>query len=160
MNNDVNIYPCGLVVSPWDPWLAVSPDRKVYCPSMVPAYGLLEIKCPVKPLAECQYLTKNENGYRLKENHNYYHQVLMQMAETGIEWCHFLVWTTEESPLELIRFNMDTWKDMKEKLDTKRSRLTIGLDTLPFFMVVLPCVIFYHYLNYWQLLLLFNQFIT
>ena len=118
MNNDVNIYPCGLVVSPWAPWLAASPDRKVYCPSMVPAYGLLEIKCPVKPLADCLYLTKNENGYRLKENlYNYYHQVLMQMAVTGMEWCHFLVWTTEESHLELFRFNMDTWKDMKEKLD-------------------------------------------
>ncbi|XP_055999005.1 uncharacterized protein LOC130047656 isoform X3 [Ostrea edulis] len=126
MNNDLNIYPCGLVVNPWSPWLAATPDRKVYCPTLNPKYGLLEIKCPVNPLSECQYLTKDENGYKLKENHAYFFQVMMQMAVTGMEWCHFFVWTSEESHLELICFNIDTWKVMKAKLDD-------------FF--------FYHYLN-------------
>ncbi|XP_033726735.1 uncharacterized protein LOC117316303 [Pecten maximus] len=117
LNGEVNIYPSGLVVSPWSPWLAASPDRKVYCPTLNPKYGLLEIKCPVNPLSECQYLTKDENGYKLKERHNYFYQVMMQMAVTGMEWCHFFVWTPEESHLELILFNTNTWKEMKEKLD-------------------------------------------
>jgi hypothetical protein len=26
----INLYPCGVVVSQWSPWIAASPDRKVY----------------------------------------------------------------------------------------------------------------------------------
>ena len=29
----VNIYPCGLVINYWTPWVAASPDRKVYDPT-------------------------------------------------------------------------------------------------------------------------------
>lgn len=29
---------------------------------MLPPYGLLEIKCPVKPLVDCLYLRKNDDG--------------------------------------------------------------------------------------------------
>ncbi|KAK3106013.1 hypothetical protein FSP39_010896 [Pinctada imbricata] len=117
LNKDVNIYPCGLVVSPWCPWLAASPDRKVFCPALTPKYGLLEIKCPVNPLSECQYLMKDENGFKLKENHNYFYQIMMQMAVSGLEWCHFFVWTQEESHIELVRYDARIWNDMKEKLD-------------------------------------------
>ena len=117
MNGDVNIYPCGIVVSPQSPWLAASPDRKVYCPTLRPKHGLLEIKCPVNRLSECLYLTRDENGVKLKENHNYYYQVMMQLAVTGLQWCHFFVWTPEESHLELIVFNEDKWQEMKDKID-------------------------------------------
>ncbi|XP_048749370.2 uncharacterized protein LOC125661419 [Ostrea edulis] len=44
MDNNVNLYPCGVVVSPFSHWLAATPDRKVYCPSRDPPFGLLEIK--------------------------------------------------------------------------------------------------------------------
>ena len=118
MKEEVNIYPCGIVVSPGSPWLAASPDRKVYCPSIVPPYGLLEIKCPVNSLAECIYLKKNENGvFNLKENHKYFHQIMMQMAVCGLEWCHFFVWTPEEFHLELIRFDAHVWQEMKDVID-------------------------------------------
>ena len=43
----LNLYPCGVVVNYWCPWLAASPDRKVYNPDMFPEYGLLKIKCPL-----------------------------------------------------------------------------------------------------------------
>lgn len=56
MDEEVNIYPCGLVISSWSPWIAATPDRKVFCPSLNPPHGLLEIKCPVNPLADCVYL--------------------------------------------------------------------------------------------------------
>ena len=42
----LNLYPCGVVVSDSCPWLAASPDRKVYNPEMYTEFGLLEIKCP------------------------------------------------------------------------------------------------------------------
>lgn len=85
---------------------------------MVPPYGLLEIKCPVKPLAECLYLKKNGDGNLcLKKNHNYYHQVIMQLAVTGLKWCHFFVWKSDEHHLETIEFDDDEWGVMKTKLD-------------------------------------------
>ena len=118
LNEEVNFYPCGKIVSPKSPWLAASPDRKVYCPSVAPPYGLLEIKCPVNSLNDCIYLTKNESGsFHLKETHKYFHQIMMQMAVTGLEWCNFLVWTPEAHHLELICFNSDAWQQMKDKLD-------------------------------------------
>ncbi|KAJ8300210.1 hypothetical protein KUTeg_021729 [Tegillarca granosa] len=61
-DQNINIYPCGIEVSPYAPWLAASPDRKVYNTTMVPPHGLLVIKCPMKKLAECTYLTRNENN--------------------------------------------------------------------------------------------------
>lgn len=97
MDEEVNIYPCGLVISPWSPWIAATPDRKVFCPSLNPPHGLLEIKCPVNPLADCVYLKRDENGYHLKDTHKYYYQMMTQMAVTGLEWCHFFVWTPDES---------------------------------------------------------------
>jgi len=45
-DNQVNLYPSGVDVNFWAPWIAGSPDRKVYKPTRDPAFGLLEIKCP------------------------------------------------------------------------------------------------------------------
>ncbi|XP_062621198.1 uncharacterized protein LOC134282825 [Saccostrea cucullata] len=117
-NNNVNIYPCGIIVSPYASWLAASPDRKVYNPTMNPPYGLLEIKCPVKPLTECVYLKKDGDVWRLNENHNYYHQVMMQLAVTGLTWCYFFVWHCDESHLEVITFDNEEWQEMKNKIDS------------------------------------------
>uniref|UniRef100_A0A8W8NUK7 SWIM-type domain-containing protein n=1 Tax=Magallana gigas TaxID=29159 RepID=A0A8W8NUK7_MAGGI len=117
MDEEVNIYPCGVVISPWSPWLAATPDRKVFCPSLDPPHGLLEIKCPVNSLADCVYLSKDENSYHLKETHKYFHQIMTHLGVTGLKWCHFFVWTPEESHLELLRFDADIWQEMKEKMD-------------------------------------------
>ena len=46
LDNNCNLYPCGLVMSPYSPWLVASPDRKVYIPNRQPMSVLLEIKCP------------------------------------------------------------------------------------------------------------------
>ena len=40
-NKSVNIYPCGIIVNFWSPWLAASPDRRVYKPERYPPFGLL-----------------------------------------------------------------------------------------------------------------------
>lgn len=119
LNNQVNLYACGVVVNYWAPWLAATPDRKVYNPRMVPMFGLLEIKCPqVSSVLEAKYLLKDETGQlKLKRNHSYYYQVLTQMAVTGLEWCDFFVWCPSDYHKETIYFNEVIWVSVKEKVD-------------------------------------------
>ena len=108
-----------MVVNPWAPWLAASPDIKVYFPERFPAFGLLEIKCPqVSSILETTYLAKDETGsLKLKRNHNYYFQVLAQLAVTGLDWCDFFVWCQNDHHLETIYLNRDLWDDVKMKID-------------------------------------------
>lgn len=115
----LNMYPCGVVVNFWCPWLAASPDRKLYNPDMFPEFGLLEIKCPqVSSVLECKYLSKDQDGFlKLKRNHAYYYQVLTQLAVTGLEWCDFFVWCAYDHHLETIYFNEDVWQQVKHKVD-------------------------------------------
>ena len=115
----LNLYPCGVVVNYWCPWLAASPDRKVYNPDMFPEYGLLEIKCPqVGSVLECKYLSKDQDGsLKLKKNHPYYYQVLTQLAVTGLDWCDFFVWCNNDHHLETVYFNGDVWQNVKDKVD-------------------------------------------
>lgn len=118
-NNQVNLYPCGVIVSPVSPWIAASPDRKVYNPNRYPTFGLLEIKCPqVASVLECPYLSKDEAGnLKLKRNHNYYYQVLTQLAVTGLDWCDFFVWCVNDHHQETIYLNTDLWNEIKHKID-------------------------------------------
>ena len=118
MGDNVNLYPCGVVVSPYCPWMAASPDRKVYAPERSQKYGLLEIKCPVtNDLSSCEYLHNVNGSLKLKQNHNYYYQVQMQMAVTGLSWCDFFVYIATDSHQETIYFDMDFWQAAKDKLD-------------------------------------------
>lgn len=121
MNDTVNILPCGIVINPWCPWLAASPDRKVYNPTRTNPFGLLEIKCPasVNSALEVPYLVKDDsNKFQLKDNHIYYFQVLMQLAVTGLTWCDFFVWCESDSALVTINFDSNKWQDIQRKLDT------------------------------------------
>jgi len=116
----VNIYPSGIVVSPKVPWMAATPDRKVYDPSADPPFGLLEIKCPdlaQKDLKDLKYLQLKNGTLCVKRNDNYYHQVQMQLAMTGLMWCDFYVWSTTDTHLERIYFNAADWQTVKNKAD-------------------------------------------
>ena len=120
LQNRVNLYPCGVVISLWSPWIAASPDRKVYNPERFPAFGLLEIKCPqVSSVLEVPYLAKDETGIlKLKRNHNYYYyQVLAQLAVTGLDLCDLFVWCPKDHHLETIYLNRDVWNAVKDKVD-------------------------------------------
>lgn len=121
-DNNVNVYPCGCVVSVTAPWLAASPDRKVYDPQKEDPYGLLEVKCPESnTLAAVECLIYDNGQYSLKKNHNYFYQVLCQLAVTGLPWCDFIVWCHQEDTLhcETIRFAdyKDMWNEAKDKVD-------------------------------------------
>lgn len=87
-----NIYLCGFIINPGIPYLEASPDRKVFDPNSTSQFGLLEIKYPDKDyFQECPYLKLTNDGtHTLKRTHQYYYQVMGQMALTGLLWCDFL----------------------------------------------------------------------
>ncbi|XP_046577620.1 uncharacterized protein LOC124285440 [Haliotis rubra] len=93
----VNMFRCGIVISPFCSWLGASPDRKLYHPSRTPPYGLLEIKCPTNPKSRLDYLHVSDGQFQLKTNHNIYYQIQMQLAVTGLTWCDLFVWHEEET---------------------------------------------------------------
>ena len=37
-----------------------------------------------------------------EENDNYYYQIQIQLAVTGLEWCDFFVWTENDSHPETV----------------------------------------------------------
>ena len=115
-----NVYLCGFVVNPSAPHLGASPDRKVFDPNATPPFGLLEIKCPAKDnFSECKYLRKAGDGtYRLKTSHQYYFQVMGQMALTGMNWCDLLVKCRDDYHLERVSFDRSQWIVMKTALDS------------------------------------------
>ena len=67
---------------------------------------------------ECFGGNLSEKGcYRtLKRNHDYYYQVLAQMACTGIEWCDFSLWCEYDDQLETMLFNEDMWTSVITKV--------------------------------------------
>ena len=103
----------GLVVSTEKPWIAASPDDRVYDPTAVPPFGLAEYKNPysqkTKTLKEaCQSKTfflqmENKNGktiFSLKRRHDYYYQIQCQLFCDSKEWCDFVVRTQKELHIE------------------------------------------------------------
>jgi len=102
------------------PYLAATPDRKVIeLESDQPSYGLLEIKSPNpnSDFSKIKYLNCMNGRYRLKRNHKYYYQILMQLAISGCEWCDFFVYMVDRYICERLFFNEDVWNEMKYKLD-------------------------------------------
>ena len=122
--NLINLYPCGCVVSCTTPWLAASPDRKVYDASKQPPYGLLEIKCPQdENVSEADWLKKENGQLCLKKNHNYFYQVLCQMAVTGLPWCDFFTWCYKDDPYHLETIIFDEYKQFWQEAKNKNRHL-------------------------------------
>ena len=121
MNRSVNVYPCGVIISPTAPWLAASPDRRIVCPSRDPPFGLLEIKAPqAVSLENVECLCKANGHYKLKQNHNYFYQIQCQLAVTGLLWSDFIVYlpnNPEQYHIEHIQFDPSLWQQVKNKLD-------------------------------------------
>ena len=121
MDSHVNVYSCGLVISPYTPWIAASPDRKVFCSDRTPPFGLLEIKCPQSQNLDnvsCLAANEDKSGYKLKTNHDYYYQVQCQLAVTGLDWCDFLVYLENgDLHLETINFDCEFWRIAQQKVD-------------------------------------------
>ena len=96
-------YPCGFIIHPTMGWLGASPDAKVVDPSLQLLNGITEFKCPYskrdKSPKECCddpsfYCTWTNGHLQLKHNHQYYHQVQLQLfVGTDFSWCDFCVYT-------------------------------------------------------------------
>ena len=74
--NQVNLFPSGLVINPKCPWLGCTPDRNVF-DCNAEKQGLSEIKVVKEGVTDFDnvaYLTKDlvSNVFKLKRNHYYY----------------------------------------------------------------------------------------
>ena len=103
-HTDLQVSPAGFIVDARKGWLGASPDGWVVDPSYVPSNGILEIKCPYSMAEKSpEEISKDENFYlhlvngclKLDENHQYYHQVQLQLfvASDKAKWCDFCVFT-------------------------------------------------------------------
>ena len=95
------ITECGLVIDPLFPFLGATPDGLVTCACC--GNGTLEIKCPfscrkkeLKEVAEENsrfFLSQKEDGtLELKQSHQYFYQVQLQMKLCNVEYCDFVAW--------------------------------------------------------------------
>ncbi|CAN7977786.1 unnamed protein product, partial [Ixodes persulcatus] len=107
--NNGDVFTCGLVVCPKNPWLGCSPDGVVFEDGR-PA-KLLEIKCPTKGqtmtakalLATCDFLEKNEAGtYTLKKRHTHYAQVQLGMALLDVRKCDLVIYADIDNTIEVL----------------------------------------------------------
>ena len=101
----VNLSPSGLIIHPKCPWPGCSPDRKVYdLQALQDGYNpvrFLEIKVMKEgetDFANVSYLTKDAitNEYTLKKTHIYFCQVQCLLALTGLEWCDFFSYISDD----------------------------------------------------------------
>lgn len=120
----------GLVISVDNPWLAASPDDKVYDPNTTPSLGVAEYKNPYSArdltLQEaCDKIKtfclerQQDNGrvmYKLKRRHDYYYQIQCQMYCCGVEWCNFVVRTNKDLHVERIPRDPDWWRQQLPRL--------------------------------------------
>lgn len=114
------VYPVGFVINPSLPHLGCSPDRRVYDPSKIDPWGLLEIKCsPSDYLSDLNYLKHNgrTGAYSLKKTHAYYYQTMGCIGLTASAWEDFFVFCRSEFHCERIYFDPTFFSEMLEKLN-------------------------------------------
>ncbi len=117
---NLKVNGCGLFISLNDPWLAATPDGIVDDPSddVTQTLGLLEIKNPYslcdQSLEEAVSKQKSfcleKNTYKLKQRHDYYYQIQIQLYCTDRLWCDFVLRTDKELHVERIYRN-EVWLD-------------------------------------------------
>ena len=111
------ILKCALVLDETMPWTGASPDRLTSCS----CYGkaCIEIKCwclinYTKPSEQnLHYSYKDGDTVKLKQNHKYFTQCLMQMVLTKTKTAYFLVCATHGMVIGNITFDKELWESMK-----------------------------------------------
>ena len=114
---------CGVFLSEQFPYLATSPDGII--PIGNGKFGFIEVKCPYKHRKNsvevaCKdtsfCLLKKDSEIALNRRHDYYFQVTGQLALTRAEFCDFVVWTEVDIHIERVKFDVELWTEMKDKL--------------------------------------------
>ena len=97
---DTEVDVCGIFLSTRYAFLGASPDGLVHIGDG--KFALVEVKCPYKHRNSVISDACKDSGFCLtiindkvvlKRNHDYYFQVIGQLAITGAQYCDFLVWT-------------------------------------------------------------------
>lgn len=114
----VTVIQSGIIVCEQLPFLGCSPD------GLVAEDQIIEIKCPytarannITPIS-VPYLYCDSNGdIRLKENHEYYYQIMGNLLCTGRTSCDFIVWTFKEMKILRIKRDESFINKMKDQLN-------------------------------------------
>ena len=121
---DFNMKNTGLNININFPFLGASPDGFISCSCH--GKGVLEIKCPYKykkGLKDWKHdkLCPVTFENKMKENHQYFYQIQLQMLVTETDYCDFFVWSqgdgANSSFLLRITKNLEFCKKIKEKLE-------------------------------------------
>ena len=103
---------CGTFISDSHPYLASTPDGKVG------EFALVEVKCPYvardKPINPCTvpYLKLQDGNLMLDRKHDYFYQVQGQLFCSGLDTCHFCVYTLKDFVIINIKQDMIFIEDM------------------------------------------------
>ena len=100
-------------------YLGASPDG-IVVDEAGHSIKLVEVKCPfsARDMTVKEACTEANhfvviiiinNKCQLNVNHEYYFQVMGQMAITGVHTCDFVVWTTKDFYVQTINFDSDLW---------------------------------------------------
>ncbi|KAM7302213.1 uncharacterized protein ISCGN_017730 [Ixodes scapularis] len=112
--SQVEVFTCGLLVSPKNPWLGCSPDGVVFEGGR--PTKLVEIKCPTKGqtvtakavLAACDFLDCDEAGnYMPKQRHTYYAQMQLGMVLLDVRKCDMVIYADKDESIEVISVDFD-----------------------------------------------------
>ncbi|XP_077511978.1 uncharacterized protein LOC144122877 [Amblyomma americanum] len=123
--HDVEDFRSGLVVDPSYTWLGASPNKLLFDPCEIPSHGLLEVKCPYSSkgktpddMGDGHCLQKDSMGvFRLDRRHEYYYQVLGQMALSGLSRTDFVVFSDQFLIIDRAKFSAEDWAVARQKLD-------------------------------------------
>ena len=83
----------------------------------------IEINCPysinyTEPNKQnLDYLYKDRDTVKLKQNHKYVTQFLMQMEVIKTKNAYFVVWTTHGMVIGNITFDKELWESMKSNFE-------------------------------------------
>ena len=114
---------CGLFLVHKTPYIGASPDAVPCCKCH--GFCVVEIKCPfnirdkliTKNVSECSFLELNEMGnIQLKRSHKYYTQVISQIALAKAQLYDFVVWTSKDLIVELIKPNDPYYQNVERSL--------------------------------------------
>ena len=109
---NLSIRKCGFLIHPVMGWLGASPDARVTDLYSDLPEGIAEFKCPfskkdltlIEACEDPSFYCHYEDGFYLKRNYPYYHQVQLQLF-VGMDkysWCDFVVYTTKGIAAERI----------------------------------------------------------
>ena len=126
--DNVSVRKCRRFVDTEHGQLAASPDRMGL---LNDAQAIIEVKClsasrsqtPWESVVAKQKVSHFafkcvNNAIALKEKHQYYYQIQMQMGIRCVKQCFVIIFTNEKSPVGVahVNFDLHIWKGMKEKL--------------------------------------------